>query len=87
MSVTTESDVQFVPIAPSLRGRSAPASDQIVANACRKHKGQYAVLPLHGRSVKATQIGVNHTGTKAFPKGQFRVAIRGGVAYVAYVGR
>lgn len=68
-------------------GRVAPPSDKIVATACRAKPGEFAVLPLVGRKANSLQIAINGKGTKAFPKGKFRVVQRAGVAYVAFVGK
>lgn len=86
MTVTADHQVQFVKIAEDLRGRKAPKSDAIVANACRDYPGEYAVLPLEGRKPSSVALVINNKGSVAFPKGQFRATKRGESVYVKYVG-
>lgn len=87
---TSVAEVKFVSLdnpRGKAGGRVAPPSDKIVAAACRAKPGEFALFPLVGRKANSVQIAVNGKGTKAFPKGQFRVVQRKGVAYIAFVGK
>jgi len=84
VTVTRESDVQFVEHLPSPRGRAAPASDAIVAQACRQNPGKFAVLPLEGRNPLYLSNHLSGSGSTAFPRGEFRISKRGDEVLVAF---